>query len=134
MPGYDHTVFATVNILGYKACEIGYAKCEDWIEEVIKLVDTNQKVVKKFFKDNFSKIKAPLIEGTYLQWVDFNALKMTNKLLEKFMHMEAEFFLDEGYIFGTEGSGYERINLAAPTHVIEKALERLEKVLKKVYK
>ncbi|WP_097028434.1 MalY/PatB family protein [Clostridium peptidivorans] len=124
----------TVNILGYKACEIGYTKCEGWLEEVIKLVDTNQKVVKKFFEDNFPKIKAPLIEGTYLQWVDFNALKMTNKLLEKFMHMEAEFFLDEGYIFGIEGSGYERINLAAPTHVIEKALKRLEKVLKKVYK
>jgi aminotransferase/cystathionine beta-lyase len=46
--------------------------------------------------------------------------------------MEVEFFLDEGYIFGSEGSGYERINLAAPTHVIEKALERLEKALKKV--
>jgi bifunctional pyridoxal-dependent enzyme with beta-cystathionase and maltose regulon repressor activities len=31
-----------------------------------------------------------------------------------------------------KGSGYERINLAAPTHLIEKALERLEKALKKV--
>lgn len=124
----------TVNILGYKACEIGYTQCEDWLEELIKLIDTNQKVVKRFFDDNFPKIKAPLIEGTYLQWIDFNALKMTNKLLEEFMHMEAEFFLDEGYIFGQEGSGYERINLAAPTHVIEKALERLEKALKKIYK
>ena len=43
-------------------------------------------------------------------------------------------FTDEGYIFGEEGSGYERINLAAPTWVIERELERLGKALEKIYK
>lgn len=124
----------TINILGYKCCELAYTKCGEWLEEVIELIDTNQKVVKKFFEDNFPKIKAPLIEGTYLQWMDFSALGMSDNELEKFMHMEAEFFLDEGYIFGTEGSGYERINLAAPTDVIEKALERLGQALKNIYR
>ncbi len=124
----------TINILGYKCCELAYNKCSEWLDEVIKLIDTNQKVVKKFFEDNFPKIKAPLIEGTYLQWLDFRVIGMTNERLEEFMHMEAEFFLDEGYIFGEEGSGYERINLAAPTYVIEKALERLGQALEKVYK
>lgn len=124
----------TINILGYKCCELAYNQCSDWLDEVIKLIDTNQKVVKKFFEDNFPKIKATFIEGTYLQWIDFRALGMTDEKLEEFMHMEAEFFLDEGYIFGEEGSGYERINLAAPTDVIEKALERLGQALEKVYK
>jgi len=50
------------------------------------------------------------------------------------MHMDAQFFTDEGYIFGEEGSGYERINLAAPTWVIEAELERLGKALEKIYK
>lgn len=54
--------------------------------------------------------------------------------LERFMHMDAQFFTDEGYIFGEEGSGYERINLAAPTWVIERELERLGKALEKIYK
>lgn len=124
----------TINILGYKCCELAYNKCNEWLDGVIKLIDTNQKVVKNFFEDNFPKIKAPLIEGTYLQWLDFRVIGMTNERLEEFMHMEAEFFLDEGYIFGEEGSGYERINLAAPTYVIEKALERLGQALEKVYK
>lgn len=124
----------TINILGYKCCELAYTRCSEWLDEVIKLIDTNQKVVKKFFEDNFPKIKAPLIEGTYLQWLDFRVLGMKNEKLEEFMHREAEFFLDEGYIFGEEGSGYERINLAAPTYVIEKALERLGQALEKVYK
>ena len=42
---------------------------------------------------------------------------------------KAELFLDEGYIFGENGRGFERINLAAPTEIIEEALERLDKAL-----
>ena len=38
---------------------------------------------------------------------------------------------DEGYIFGTGGAGYERINLACPTWVLRKALERLRDALQR---
>lgn len=43
---------------------------------------------------------------------------------------EAELFLDEGYLFGKDGEGFERINLACPREVIEQALERLDKAIK----
>lgn len=125
---------ASVNILGFKACELAYKYGEEWLSKLIELLDKNQKIVKKFFEEKFPKIKARLIEGTYLQWVDFRALNLSNEELEKFMHMDAQFFTDEGYIFGDEGSGYERINLAAPTWVIEEALNRLEISLRKIYK
>lgn len=125
---------SSVNILGFKACEIAYNQGEKWLEELITVLDTNQKVVKEFFEKKFPKIKARLIEGTYLQWLDFKALEISDEELERFMHMDAQFFTDEGYIFGEEGSGYERINLAAPTWVIEAELERLGKVLEKIYK
>lgn len=125
---------ASVNILGFKACEIAYNKCENWLEELIQVLDTNQKLVKEFFDNKFPKIKARLIEGTYLQWIDFKDLGLSDSELEEFMHMDAEFFTDEGYVFGKEGSGYERINLAAPTWVIKEGLERLGKALEKIYK
>ena len=123
-----------VNILGFKACEIAYNNCEKWLEELIQVLDRNQKIVKEFFEKRFPQIKVNLAEGTYLLWLDFRALGLSDKELERFMHMEAEFFTDEGYIFGAEGSGYERVNLAAPTWVIEKALERLGNALEKIYK
>ncbi|MDR1831220.1 MAG: pyridoxal phosphate-dependent aminotransferase [Fusobacteriaceae bacterium] len=125
---------ASVNILGYKACEIAYTEGEKWLDELIAVLDANQKLVKKYFEDNFPKLKAPLIEGTYLQWLDFRALGLSDEALEEFMHMDAEFFTDEGYVFGPEGSGFERVNLAAPTEVIKEAIERLGASLKKIYK
>ncbi|MDR3259577.1 MAG: pyridoxal phosphate-dependent aminotransferase [Fusobacteriaceae bacterium] len=123
-----------VNIFGYKACEIAYNEGEKWLEELLQVIDTNQKIVSEYFEKNFPKIKAPLVEGTYLQWVDFRALGLSDAELEKFMHMDAEFFTDEGYVFGSEGSGYERINLAAPSEIIVEAMERLGKSLRKIYK
>ena len=52
--------------------------------------------------------------------------------LEKFMINAASIFLDEGYIFGENGKGFERFNLAVPTSVIEETLQRLDKALKKL--
>lgn len=120
-----------VGILGYKACELAYNEGEEWLDELLKIIETNQHVVKDYFDNNFPQIKAYISEGTYLQWIDFNALGMTDEELEAFMHMEAEFFANAGYIFGEEGSGYGRINIALPTDALTAELERLGEALRK---
>lgn len=119
----------SVNTLGFKACEIAYNECEGWLDELITVLDHNQKLVKEFLESRHPEIKVYLSEGTYLQWLDFRGLGMTNEELEEFMHMDAQFITDEGYVFGSEGDGYERINLAAPTWVIQRELDRLDKAL-----
>lgn len=50
------------------------------------------------------------------------------------MTTEAMFFLDEGYVFGDEGKGFERINLACPTKVLEEALDRLLEAVERCYR
>ena len=37
-------------------------------------------------------------------------------------------------IFGTEGAGFERLNLACPAWVLQKALEKLEAVVRRLGK
>lgn len=111
--------------LGYKACELAYTKGEEWFDEFILLIDKNQKMVNQFFENKFVNIKAPLIEGTYLQWIDFRALSMRKEELKKFFNEKLKVFMSEGYTFGEGGDGFERMNLAAPSKVIEKALENI---------
>lgn len=127
--GLGNTASYPFTAMGFKACEIVYNECEDWLDECVEVINTNQKLVHEFFEKKHPEIKAPLIEGTYLQWMDFRSLGLDYKELEDFMINKAELFLDEGYIFGENGKGYERINLAAPTEVIKEALERLDKAL-----
>ena len=85
-------------------------------------------------KENIPEIKVIDLEGTYLQWLDFRALEKDHIVLEKFMQTEAQFFLDEGYIFGDEGQGFERINLACPKKVLQEELDRLLDAVKRYYK
>ena len=123
-----------LNIFGYKACEIAYNECEDWLDELIQVLNENKKLVEDFMKVNIPEIKVIDLEGTYLQWLDFRELEKDHKVLEIFMQTEAQFFLDEGYIFGDEGQGFERINLACPTKVLKEALDRLLEAVKRCYK
>lgn len=121
--------FHAGNVFGFEATKIAYNKCEKWLDELIDLIYNNQQMVNEFFKDNYPKIKAPLSEGTYLQWLDFRGLGMDDYELEEFLHKN-QFFTDEGYVFGPEGSGFERINLALPQDALMELLESLLKALK----
>ena len=65
------------------------------------------------------------LEGTYLQWVDCRGLGLEPEALKARMHAH-DLFFDEGSLFGAEGDGFERINLACPRSVLAGAMERLK--------
>jgi len=119
-----------IGILGQKACEIAYTQCDAWLDELIRLITVNHRVIVDFMAKNLPMIKVFPLEGTYLQWLDFRPLGLDYRALEEFMIKDAEWFLDEGAVFGVEGRGFERINIACPTAVLEEALERLLKALR----
>lgn len=39
----------TINTLGFKGCELAYTKCESWLEELLKLLETNRAIGEEFF-------------------------------------------------------------------------------------
>jgi bifunctional pyridoxal-dependent enzyme with beta-cystathionase and maltose regulon repressor activities len=118
-------------VLGGKACELAYTKAGSWLDEVLKKIAENSALVTRFCTEEFPQVTVTPLEGTFLLWLDFRAFGFSDKELARVMQQEAEVFFDEGFIFGTEGSGFERMNIACPTKFIEKALERLRKTLTK---
>lgn len=116
--------------LGYEACRLAYENCEKWLDMLIELIDTNRKTVIDFMSKELPQVKVMSLEGTYLLWMDMNALGIECHELERIMRMEAQMFFDEGYIFGAAGEGFERWNLACPAKYIEEGLIRMKKALK----
>jgi cystathionine beta-lyase len=41
-------------------------------------------------------------------------------------------YLDDGQIFGPEGAGFIRLNLACPRSILEQALDRIRKAVESV--
>lgn len=114
------------NMAGYKGCEVAYNDCEEWLDELLIVIDRNRQIVEEFMKEKIPQVNIIQLEGTYLQWLDCRKLGLNYKELEKFMTEEALIFTDEGYVFGEPGEGFERINLACPTWVLQEALQRFE--------
>lgn len=116
--------------LGFEACRLAYTKCRPWLEECLAVIWENYRFARSFIEERLPEIKVIDLEGTYLMWLDCTALGRTKEELEELMVQKAELFLDEGYMFGEEGAGFERINLACPKWVLEAAMGRLEKAVR----
>ena len=115
--------------LAYKACELAYTRCDAWYEELLCVLQENRDFAAEFLKKNLPKVKMISMEGTYLMWLDLRAYGLETKEQESLMKNEAKLFLNEGYTFGKEGAGFERINIACPKKVLEKSLQRLYNAL-----
>ena len=117
--------------ISYEACRLAYDRAEPWLEELLPVIDGNARYVAEFLAEHIPQARAYPLEGTYLLWVDFRGLGLSQEELEK-MNLSADLYLDEGYIFGDQGAGFERFNLALPRSVLEKAMERLLKAVKAI--
>lgn len=118
--------FHSLNTIAYEATILAYNKGENWLEEFKLLIHKNYQILVEFIKNHLPKVKVYPLQGTYLAWLDFRDFGYHFKDLEKKM-INADLYLDEGYLFGQEGEGFERINIACPTLVLLDALERLKK-------
>ena len=114
-----------LNIMAYEAATLAYRHCEGWLDELLELLETNRKTAVDFFAEHFPKAIVSPLEGTYLLWVDLRVYFTDQNEQEEFMTKKALLLLDEGYLFGEEGSGFERINLACPTSLLKESLMRL---------
>ena len=120
-----------LNIFAYTACTAAYNKCEDWLEELIKVIAGNAKCVEDFMAEHFPEIKVYPLEGTYLQWLDMRALGMTHCEMKEMLE-GANIYLDNGEMFGPLGRGFQRINLACAKSTLEKMLIRFKNAIEEV--
>lgn len=114
------------SIFGAAGTIAAYEKGEPWLNELLDYLAGNYQYLKQFMAEHFPKVTVYDMEGTYLAWLDCSSFGLSTVELEQFMQQEAQLFLDEGYIFGHGGEGFERINLACPRSVLKESLERLQ--------
>ena len=118
----------TMNPFGIAATEAAYNESEQWLDEIIDYIFQNFKILEEFLLTNLPKIKLIDAEGTYLAWLDCRALQLTEETLYKKMLEEAKIYMNEGRVFGPEGIGFMRMNLACHRDTLETALMRLKRV------
>lgn len=106
------------------AVEAAYNEGEAWLDEMLTYVEGNLNYALEYFMEYLPEVKPLRPEGTYLLWLDCRGLNLDVKGLKDLMFNQAKVAFSEGSVFGTEGEGWLRINLACPRSIVEEALER----------
>ena len=122
--------YSQLNTMGLAACQAAYEGGEEWLEQLKVYLKGNLDFTREFLKARLPEIKLIEPEGTYLIWLDFRTLGLTEEELEDLIVNRARLWLDSGAIFGKDGEGFERINIACPRATLERALTQLELAIK----
>ena len=113
------------------AAKAGWNHGEEWLAAVYEYMYGNYNYIVDFCKKTWGdKVVVSPLEGTYLAWIDFRQLESDPDKLQELTRKKAKVALDEGYIFGPEGAGSERVNLACPKELIVELMNRLAGAIK----
>lgn len=122
--------YSQLGTMGIVACEAAYNYGDVWFEAVLRYINANIEFVQKFLAQHLPEVKLKRPEGTYLIWLDFRGLELSEQELNDLIDRKALLWVDHGNIFGAVGNGFERINVACPRQTLVEALTRLEHALK----
>ena len=118
-----------LNVMGQAACQAAYEEGEEWLEAVKAYIWENLLFMEDHIRRNIPQIKMVHPEGTYLAWLDFNGLGLSDEERKDLIEKKAKLWLNDGAMFGPEGKGFERVNAACPRVILQEAMDRLTKAL-----
>ena len=123
------TGYSQLNIMGLVACRAAYEHGARWLDELLVYLGSNLEFVRSFLARELPRVRLVEPEGTYLVWLDFRALGLTDRELNDLIVNKAKLWLDAGTMFGAGGTGFQRVNIACPRSLLERAMRQLKGAL-----
>ena len=123
--GIDHT-----SIFGALGLEAAYTYGEAWLDELLDYLEGNADYVVDFIKEHIPEVKIIKPDGTFLLWLDFSSLGLSQDELIDLMLNKAKVNMNDGTNFGEEGRGFLRMNIGTSRANVEEGLKRIEKAVK----
>ena len=113
-----------VNPFGVAATIAAYNEGEEWLNQLVDYLHGNYEAMAEFCRRELPESPITRLEGTYLVWMDCSSLGMPSDALEHALLEDARLWLNAGTMYGAEGEGYMRWNIACPRSVMLDGLNR----------
>lgn len=113
-----------VNPFGVAATIAAYNEGEEWLNQLVDYLHGNYEAMAEFCRRELPEFPITRLEGTYLVWMDCSSLGMPSDVLEHALLDDARLWLNAGTMYGAEGEGYMRWNIACPRSVMLDGLNR----------
>mgnify|MGYP004555108219 FL=1 len=113
-----------VNPFGITATIAAYNEGEEWLNRLLEYIWGNYTYMKEYCSTYLPDFPIITLEGTYLAWMACSAMRIPSHQLEELLKEKAHIWLNAGTMYGNEGEGFMRWNLACTRKTLAEALER----------
>lgn len=112
-------------IFSVVATQAAYRNGKEWRREMLDYVKANVDYVEDFLKENIPSVRCVRPQASFLVWLDCRGLGLTQEKLVSLFENKAHLELNDGSMFGLQGTGFMRLNVGCPRAVLEEAMQRL---------
>ena len=102
---------------------------EEWRRAMLEYIEENIKFVEYFCLEYIPNIHPLRPQASFLIWLDCRKLCLNREQLVDLFVNKARLALNDGAMFGKEGEGFMRLNVAEPRETLKKALQQLKAAL-----
>lgn len=113
-----------VNPFGVIATVEAYRHGREWLEQLLAYLDGNRRAFVDYCAEHLPDFPLCRLEATYLMWMDCRRLGMSSADLEEKLRADTGLWLNAGTMYGADGEGYMRWNIACPRSQMLEGLSR----------
>jgi cystathionine beta-lyase len=123
---YDSWHVSAANPFSITAFEAAYRHGEAWLDALMAYLQQSMHWAAEFVDTRLDNISLIEPEGTYLLWLDCREMGLDNAALRQFFIEQAKVGMNPGYVFGEDGNGFMRLNMATPRAQLKQAFANIE--------
>ncbi|NOD78487.1 MULTISPECIES: MalY/PatB family protein [unclassified Ruegeria] len=116
------------NAFASVAMQAAYAEGGPWLDAANRYILGNLALVRTRIA-KLQEVKLIEPDGTFLLWLDFRKLGLKPDELTAVLREKAGWAITRGIVFGPQGAGFGRMNIACPRSKLIAALETLERAM-----
>ena len=120
------------NIFATIATIAAFDNGEQWRQEMIEYIEGNIEFVEQFCCQYIPQIKPIRPQASYLVWLDCRGLNLNHEQIVELFTQKAKLALNDGAMFGSEGSCFMRLNVGTTRAVLTTALEQLRSAVEQL--
>ncbi len=106
-----------------------YNNGDRWLDQAVAYIEGNIRTTEEILSRRIPAIKALRPDASFLIWLDCRALGLDHDSLISLFIDRAGLALNDGAMFGEQGSGFMRLNVATSREIVTTALNRLANAL-----
>ena len=125
--GLPEEVHWRTSQFGLIASVAAFTDGEEWLDGAIAAIQANRALLAELLQLELPGVKYAQPHASYLAWLDFRALGWGDDPAAVAL-AQAKVALHSGPMFGAQGNGFARLNLACSHEVLTEAISRLAAV------